>query len=1003
MARKPILRRVKRKPVKVNRVKQKKPLVRLSDDKPLVVELLRPDDFLVLKFSFKNLTLHGDVLRRSDTNHPALIVVQFPPLAIAEELYDRSAPAPPPPIKGYLSSDSYSQIVLRVPENIKKIHFSEKGLLEALNKFPIVGARPTSEPVGVFSPSIPDPKDLNITALEIPYRLIISPMENSGCSHRVEPFGNNVGENGLCFELWHTTLQPPDNQELSVRAIWTQDMGKSGSVVSNKLSLKPKERMDIVNLSNGFGILFKQQQPVEPKPISVDKLKLTSLGGLLEAAGAWDAGIKAEGEAINLVGWSSHSNLGREHFSVVTTSGVLLPTGHRANLMQIRKRTIERNYAVLELIATHLLLSEQSVTYEPTHLQHNGRDWPFTSVKFTKKQFLNIHATPSSVNTDAWSCEIDEYGNGEFEATGVGLTGQLCKLNFSWLCFIQDSLSNLPGIEDVYNKSTTKRPPETLREIRMQDQHITYVEGEGPNKAFTTESLILSCRPVTSDKSSVLFAPFISKAVIEPPAILLQSGNSKEESLSSRALHTTRNNPTIEYYKPFLDQGDSLPGGVFASLLDSTIKVISDADRLGGLVNFNTSITGFSHKLGPVSGLLYKPSSVLPDNIANGIFDPTEYFPLDGKLLGAIALTDIIQQATMMASPKSIPKFETSLHEGVVSESTFDWNPMLNNTTLLKFDDPSNALSLHVSILTKGDKVSRVVEGTLKSFRLILPYITVNFGHVKFTSESGSKTKFEVGIDSLDFTDSLQFLNNLKNQLSFDSFGSRLAINVKPRAVEASLSLGIPDFSIGLFGITHARFTSQLNLPFDNSPLSLDLGVAEQHKPFLVSFFPLGGGGFFSLRCGSSGIIGMRATLEFGGIVGLDFGVASGSLYAMAGIYYAYVDGDTIQLQAYFRCGGELNVLEIINVSTEFYMYLQYDFQTGNLAGDATLTIKVDVLFFSEEVSIGMHKEFSGSNLTLRSSRSKKTGAKLLSASDDNGFLEFGNWNEYVHAFGVHL
>ncbi len=100
--------------------------------------------------------------------------------------------------------------------------------------------------------------------------------------------------------------------------------------------------------------------------------------------------------------------------------------------------------------------------------------------------------------------------------------------------------------------------------------------------------------------------------------------------------------------------------------------------------------------------------------------------------------------------------------------------------------------------------------------------------------------------------------------------------------------------------------------------------------------------------------------LEAGAILAVDFGVASGSISAMLGIYIR-LEGDEGSLTGYFRLRGEVDVLGLISASIELYLELHYEFDTGKMVGRATITIKVEVFCFSTSVKVSAERRFAGS------------------------------------------
>jgi hypothetical protein len=137
-----------------------------------------------------------------------------------------------------------------------------------------------------------------------------------------------------------------------------------------------------------------------------------------------------------------------------------------------------------------------------------------------------------------------------------------------------------------------------------------------------------------------------------------------------------------------------------------------------------------------------------------------------------------------------------------------------------------------------------------------------------------------------------------------------------------------------------------------------------------VSIF--GGGGYLSMEVSSGGIERLEAAIEFGGSMSLNIVVASGGVYVLAGIYFSHktvIDGPgrshaDLVLVAFLRCGGHLSVLGIVSVSVEFYMELAYAQIGGHhgLRGRASVTVGIEVLFFSKTVRLEVEREFIGSS-----------------------------------------
>ena len=160
-------------------------------------------------------------------------------------------------------------------------------------------------------------------------------------------------------------------------------------------------------------------------------------------------------------------------------------------------------------------------------------------------------------------------------------------------------------------------------------------------------------------------------------------------------------------------------------------------------------------------------------------------------------------------------------------------------------------------------------------------------------------------------------------------------------------------------------------LPFGDDPLNFRFAFCERQQPFTLTVSLFGGGGFFAMDVGIDKVVMVEAALEFGASVALNLGVAQGQASIMAGFYFQKA-GDGFTLTGYFRASGSLSVIGIITVSLVFYLGLSYASKDaragtrGTLWGQAKLTVKIEILFFSTSVSVSMEREFAGSDPTFR-------------------------------------
>ena len=67
----------------------------------------------------------------------------------------------------------------------------------------------------------------------------------------------------------------------------------------------------------------------------------------------------------------------------------------------------------------------------------------------------------------------------------------------------------------------------------------------------------------------------------------------------------------------------------------------------------------------------------------------------------------------------------------------------------------------------------------------------------------------------------------------------------------------------------------------------------------------------------------IEGSLEFGGTFEIDVVVAKGHVFAFGGVSFLRADHN-IWIEGYLRCGGHLEILDIIGVTLEFEVALRY-------------------------------------------------------------------------------
>ena len=352
--------------------------------------VLRRDDMLALRFEFFNLALQGNALVRQQAAQPAYIVAQLAhgtdsaPQSVAEEVFLEAAPefgeasAGGDPLKapGSLGVQvaGPSRLAFQVPNGVDVIPFQLDALLgwEAYEQSVADHALPPAPPsltdpariqVSAAGPPItvtPGPVlDLTSlireptateTAIEAPWRLIVSPSRVGGWAHARSP----VVRNGRT-ELWHTRLgvrgavvgspgvfavREDDAFFRTLRAIWTLGFDRTQPPFPGQqfqTSLTPNDRWQLVRLTSDY-VTFN----LTPAPVQVERLMLTALGAWLDVRGSWTAlPDPLQQEGLDISQWQHRATMGRDQYVRVVKEGFLFPLGHAAALVRVTERKLE--------------------------------------------------------------------------------------------------------------------------------------------------------------------------------------------------------------------------------------------------------------------------------------------------------------------------------------------------------------------------------------------------------------------------------------------------------------------------------------------------------------------------------------------------------------------------------------------------------------------------------------------------------------------------------------
>ncbi len=321
------------------------------------LRVLRPDDLVVLDVELVGLSVQpaagGPVVDADGAGGPErLLVFTLPPQHIAEQAYRDDSPdgcaTPPPPAYGSEVPDppgaarsrlaGPSRVVFSVPDALLPIPLTIDDLL-AWHRFTLV-VPPASRATPAAPPPIAPPA-AHETAIELPWRLVMSPEAGSGWTTAASA----VARAGRT-ELWRAALGHQDGgavtpassaEPVAVRAVWSPDWRSPDrtwadldAMVPFRSLPNPAHRHELVTLMSGFsgyevyepsaggggtggggtgagaGLvrervavpralrrwvgdeLVSRHRAFEPRPAEASRLFLSALGASVRLKGQWD-------------------------------------------------------------------------------------------------------------------------------------------------------------------------------------------------------------------------------------------------------------------------------------------------------------------------------------------------------------------------------------------------------------------------------------------------------------------------------------------------------------------------------------------------------------------------------------------------------------------------------------------------------------------------------------------------------------------------------------------
>ena len=548
-------------------------------------------------------------------------------------------------------------------------------------------------------PPVPRAPESTETALEIPWRLQLSPHSRGAFAHALD----EVDHDGR-VELWHSRLAtrtdaepdldpaatpPVDESQVAsrtVRAVWTrdftpgngaaqgadafplgEDFGNPATLPPFRATLSVRDRMQLVHLTSNH-----RWPGYKPRPASVERLMLTAPGGWL----ALEAHFSPP-ERMSIEEWRHRATLGRDHYVKVVYQGVLLPFGHRASLVKVTERRVKSDGHATLYQRLFIVIRQPERRFLATGTKKFDNRMPLRWVRILTAETPPLAAPRALIPGAGGQIFLPEIAVSDGPAPAPGQPGAGVQ-PFHFRFVANDIANRLIEFEGpaVFVEKTVFENAARVAALAAANgvdttypllgQRIAFAPPLDPDDTtLATERIRFDAEfdTVTTEKSVNFVLPVMRVAHAPVPAMSAFTGQTDARALTYATAY--RDHGVGTGADPTAHPGNQ--GGLFLQLSDDAGTAIApsaavplgfstQSQKSGGFVSPSVGVTALARRVGPVGGDLAKLAS------SAGSFDVGGMFGLDAaKLFGVLPLAELLP-----ASGGPLPAFVTKAVNVVV-------------------------------------------------------------------------------------------------------------------------------------------------------------------------------------------------------------------------------------------------------------------------------------------------------------------------------------------------
>ncbi|MCB8957619.1 MAG: hypothetical protein H6529_14215 [Nocardioides sp.] len=438
------------------------------------------------------------------------------------------------------------------------------------------------------------------------------------------------------------------------------------------------------------------------------------------------------------------------------------------------------------------------------------------------------------------------------------------------------------------------------------------------------------------------------------------------QRLAGAALPEVDAHAVVGFAPQFVDHGEAADV-LFRTVGQVTADFTRAADRTGGLAALDVVSDAISRERGPAQLAALLGSDPDPAKLIGEaatllgfkLRDLVAHLP---ALKPPTIVTDTVAPLAAGASPAEVAAWTLA---SSVPSVTVSWEHVPLQDFLAFKTNGSAASPTELNLTVKAGAAGTTTRCSVDDFALQFPFedsralIRLSFRSLSFNQRTTvaaagagvpgavvSPPEVHVDWAGLEFKGELNLLAELQRKVAV--VGSVAKVDAGPHGVVATTTLPVPDVRCGAFALSNLGFHSRVDVPFDGTPVAVEVGFASRARPFSLSVLSFAGGGYITVGIDAAGPR-VEAALEFGAQLSVNFLVAEGEVHAFGGVSYLQ-KGEDVELSGYLRLGGSLEILHLVTVRVELRIALAYD--GHRLVGRATLVLELDLTLWSDKIEI---------------------------------------------------